>query len=145
MSISGLPGQKKYALYNEVSLESRDDDHNVSCRPISTIAEGDMELLSDIVTWGELYLHHFEQGAYACSRCENILYFSDDKFRGPCRWPSFRKSACIESLIMDPISSYNGYTVEVNEIYCKQCLLFIGHSFRDGNCYDKHIEAEWRH
>jgi hypothetical protein len=30
--------------------------------PIDHEAETDMELLSDIVSWGEMYLHHWENG-----------------------------------------------------------------------------------
>lgn len=43
--------------------------------------EDDMELLSDLVTWGELYLDHWESGGYSCSRCKNLLYRSEDKWK----------------------------------------------------------------
>ena len=145
MSLSELPREKRYALYNEVNLENRSVYHRVSCRPITKAAEDDMELLSDIVTWGEQYLRHSERGFYACSQCRHVLYSSEDKFEGPCRWPSFRKCASSESLLTDAISDYNGYTVDVNVLYCSKCSLFVGHSFRDGRCYDHHADAEWRH
>eukprot|EP00960_Hanusia_phi_P077882 768749-Hanusia_phi.AAC.34 len=32
------------------------------------------------------------QGSYVCSRCEQALFSSDDKFMGPCIWPSFRRT-----------------------------------------------------
>jgi peptide methionine sulfoxide reductase MsrB len=40
-----------------------------------------MELLSDIVTWGELYLDHWQEGSYTCSKCSNLLYRSEDKWK----------------------------------------------------------------
>ena len=40
-----------------------------------------MELLSDIVTWGELYLDNWKQGSYFCSKCGNLLYNSEDKWK----------------------------------------------------------------
>lgn len=82
-----------------------------------------MELLSDLVTWGEKYLHHFPEtvmnsscgpraagaathretegthtlntpaGHYLCARCLHPLYHSRDKWVGPCRWASFRSPA----------------------------------------------------
>jgi hypothetical protein len=43
--------------------------------------EDEMELLSDIVTWGELYLDHWQEGSYTCSKCSNLLYRSEDKWK----------------------------------------------------------------
>ena len=43
--------------------------------------EDDMELLSDLVTWGELYLDHWQPGGYSCSRCGHLLYRSEDKWK----------------------------------------------------------------
>lgn len=40
-----------------------------------------MELLSDLVTWGELFLDHWQAGSYLCSRCSHPLYHSDDKWK----------------------------------------------------------------
>ena len=40
-----------------------------------------MELLSDLVTWGELFLDHWQSGVYACSRCNHSLYLSEDKWK----------------------------------------------------------------
>ena len=81
----------KYAAYEDVSLEDRQAYFRVSCYPLTKQAEDDMELLSDIVTWGEEFLHHWEKGKYHCARCSMILYSSEDKWKGPCVWPSFRK------------------------------------------------------
>ena len=84
-SIAELRKEKKYALYETVSQDNRHIYHNVSCRPITKKAEDDMELLSDIVTWGEEYLHFWEIGTYRCSRCSNPVYHSEDKYAGPCK------------------------------------------------------------
>ena len=72
-------------------------------------------------------------GDYLCSRCNNTIYRSTDKWVGPCVWPSFRNSAndneAIHYLNAD---GYNNYKCRVDELYCKKCLLFIGHRFEDG-------------
>lgn len=145
--------------------------HSVSCMPITKVAEDDLELLSDIVSWGEEYLKHFEKGVYACSRCCNALYDSSDKYTGPCVWPSFRSfitnttattsdtttttaTTATTSAIatagvpmqLIAVEGYNGYTCHVDELYCGRCALFIGHRFEDGKEKgDVHWEARWRH
>ena len=143
---------------------------NLSRRPmiLHPDLEDDMELLSDIITWGELYLHHWNHGKYVCSRCHNDLYSSTAKWKGPCVWPSFRKAMNNDdvsssngsnsdsnsnnnsneiSLSYERIENYNGYTCHVDEIYCNNCNLFIGHRFEDS--IDKgDISDEctgWRH
>ena len=87
------------------SLNSGSVYFNLSCRPITKEVEDDMELLSDLVTWGERYLNNFESGVYDCARCSNQLYSSQDKYRGPCVWPSFRK----------PLSSTDSISTEIVE------------------------------
>lgn len=89
-SIAEFTRRKKYALYENVTLENRSTYFNVSTYPITKKAEDDMELLSDIVTWGEIYRYEFRSGKYKCARCLQVLYSSDDKWNGPCVWPSFR-------------------------------------------------------
>lgn len=145
-TISSLSRRRRYALFEGVSLEDRSVYHQLSQRPLTPQVENDMELLSDIVTWGELYLHHWHQGIYNCSRCGNLLYRSQDKWKGPCVWPSFRKPADDLSISTTEVKSYNGYSCTVKEVYCRRCDLFIGHQFRDGKDKgDNHPEAEWRH
>jgi len=105
-----------------------------------------MELVSDIVTWGERYLYHWERGTYCCSRCMNPLYQSNDKYRGPCIWPSFRKPLTILAISTTQVYPYNKYIVVVKEVYCGKCDLFIGHQFEDAKARgDTHPEAHWRH
>jgi peptide-methionine (R)-S-oxide reductase len=145
-SLSELPKKKKYALYEQLNLDNLSIYHKVSCRPITVKAENDMELLSDILTWGEQYLKHWEEGVYNCSRCCQPLYSSTDKYRGPCVWPSFRKPIYSNSISTTVVYPYNSYKVTVKEVYCGKCDLFIGHQFEDAKLKgDNHINAHWRH
>eukprot|EP01035_Chromulina_nebulosa_P039024 gene39024-52725_t len=99
-SLSLLSRKSKYALYEKLisaSSSTRYEEidleiyHRVSCRPIIKCAEDDMELLSDLITWGEFYLNTWRAGVYVCSKCSHPLYSSRDKYHGPCVWPSFRQ------------------------------------------------------
>lgn len=113
--------------------------------PISREAEDDMELLSDIVTWGEIFNPVFQKGIYTCARCDNKLYCSEDKWKGPCVWPSFRKAITAESVFSVDVAEYNGYSCTVRERYCGICKLFLGHQFEDGIIKgDTHPDARWR-
>jgi len=56
----------------------------VSHRPITAKAEDDMELLSDIVSWGERFDDHWEPGVYVCARCSLHLYSSKYHFEVKC-------------------------------------------------------------
>jgi peptide-methionine (R)-S-oxide reductase len=164
-SIAELSKTKRYALYEDVCRGNLQPYFDISCRPITKKAEDDMELVSDIATWGEKYLHCFENGLYRCARCSNPLYSSEDKWKGPCRWPSFRN--CVQfatprdnthnddnhhhptstiGISTATVSPYNNYSVEVREVYCGKCDLFIGHMFADGKAKgDAHRDAHWRH
>ena len=173
--------KKKWALFEhwlqnyENETENELMDRNVyfdlSNRPMILYPdlEDDMELLSDIISWGELFLNHWENGTYICSRCDHALYSSTAKWKGPCVWPSFRKAINNDdcggnttggigsssssgdtnevSLSYERIENYNGYKCNVDEIYCNHCNLFIGHRFEDSlekgdNCDEA---TGWRH
>lgn len=135
---------KKYAVY-ERSEGSHEVYHQISCKPITKVAENDMEVFSDVWTWKEEYLDHFEDGQYNCSRCSNALFTSADKWRGPCVWPSFRNPVH-ENVELREVVGYNGYTIKVVEVYCAKCDLFVGHGFEDGVAKgDTHPEARWRY
>ena len=144
-SIAQMRENYKHALYEDVTLKNLDVYHNISCRPITKVAEDDMELLSDLVTWGEQYLHHYEEGVYVCSRCSAELFSSQDKWHGPCVWPSFRKGIFNASLSLSEVLHYNNYKCVVKEVYCGTCDLFLGHAFEDGKAKgDSHPDAHWR-
>ena len=146
----------RYARYADLSLANRAPYFEVSCRPITVRAEDDMEMLSDLVTWGEQFTAFFEPGMYRCARCGNGLYASQDKWKGPCVWPSFRRAMSdaakgggleeeAAAAFVD-VANYNNYKCRVSEVYCANCDLFIGHRFEDGVAKgDGHPDARWRH
>ena len=147
-SLAELPTTRKYSIYEDM-LRRDDGDisvyHRVSCMPITKKAEDDLELLSDIYSWGERYLEHWENGIYHCSKCHKPLYSSSDKYHGPCVWPSFRKAIDCNAMIERRVYPYNNYTCTVNELYCAGCKLFVGHMFEDAKEKgDTHPEAHWR-
>lgn len=145
-SIAELTKSRRYRLYEEITESNLENYHKISVRPITKCAEDDMELVSDIITWGERYLHNWKNGTYKCSRCRTPLYSSNDKYHGPCVWPSFRKPITELAISKSRVHPYNKYTVAVDEVYCGTCDLFLGHRFEDARAKgDTHPEAHWRH
>jgi peptide-methionine (R)-S-oxide reductase len=159
-SLAELPESKKYPLYERVTEDNLDNYHKISCRPITVDAEEDMELVSDLLEpGGERYLHNWEIGIYHCSRCKHPLYNSEDKYHGPCVWPSFRRAIStvegegrhahsVSHISTAQVYPYNNYprSVTVKEVYCAKCDLFIGHQFDDAKEKgDTSLDAKWRH
>ena len=143
ISLAELPQTKKYAVY-EQSEGRHNVFHQISCFPITKRAEDDMEIFSDIWTWGEEFKNHFEEGTYVCSRCSNPLFASSTKWDGPCVWPSFRDVIDEKSVKFRQVAPYNNYQCRVFEVYCT-CDLFLGHRFEDGLAKgDTHPDAHWR-
>ena len=141
-SLAEQSQSRRYALY-EASEGRHEVYHQISCYPITKRAEDDMEIFSDIWTWGEEFKNHWEEGLFLCSRCSNPLFASQSKWDGPCVWPSFR-SVAEANVKFREVSPYNNYTCTVKEIYC-DCDLFIGHAFEDGVAKgDTHPDAHWR-
>jgi peptide-methionine (R)-S-oxide reductase len=139
MSSSNLahePSWKKYAQYEKLCVDYLEDEDlsvyfSISRKPIDHLIENDMELLSDIVSWGERWLDHWPlEGHYSCARCSLPLYRASDKWKGPCVWPSFRQNID-GALDYETVVGYNGYECQVDELYCSSCKLFIGHRFYD--------------
>jgi len=113
--------------------------------------EDDLEDISGVVS-NEVFLNEWRDGIYACSQCDQELYSSHDKWRGPCAWPSWRKPVSQSAVRTHDVfhdewtQGYNGYKCEVLELYCSQCNLFLGHQFADAaEKGDTHPAAEWRH
>eukprot|EP00746_Dinoflagellata_sp_MGD_P041505 gnl/MRDRNA2_/MRDRNA2_200380_c0_seq1.p1 gnl/MRDRNA2_/MRDRNA2_200380_c0~~gnl/MRDRNA2_/MRDRNA2_200380_c0_seq1.p1 ORF type:complete len:119 (-),score=26.67 gnl/MRDRNA2_/MRDRNA2_200380_c0_seq1:82-438(-) len=110
-----------------------------------------LEELSAKATGGkEHLLEEWRPGSYFCARCnEGPLYVSEDKWRGPCPWPSFRKAASEPGSVkisLEKVVGYNGYECEVFEAYCGGCDLFLGHKFGDAKEKgDLAADAKWRH
>ena len=76
----------------------------------------------------------------------HVLYRSEDKWKGPCAWPTFRAPLNDNSISISFVENYNNYKCAVAEVYCSHCDLFIGHQFEDGKEKgDNHENARWRH
>lgn len=145
-SLAELHQKLKWPRYETVDVDKdRSVYFSVSCFPITVRAEDDMELLSELFT-NENYCKFWDAGVYKCARCAVVLYTSEDKWIGPCRWASFRKPADSNAIIERPVFPYNRYVCTVSEVYCGGCKLFIGHSFEDGREKgDNHPNARFRH
>lgn len=158
-SLAELPESRKYPLYERITPENRENYFKISCRPITMDAEEDMELVSAVMEGGERYLNNWEVGIYHCSRCKHPLYSSEDKYHGPCVWPSFRRAISTvdgegrrarhtSHIATAQVFPYNNYprSTTVKEVYCGQCDLFIGHQFDDAKAKgDTAPDAHWRH
>lgn len=79
----------------------------------------------------EAFLDHWDAGVYVCARCNQPIYNSEAKWRGPCAWPSFRRAIRTGLLGEHRVEGYNSYLCCVIEIFCGRCGLFIGHAFED--------------
>ena len=69
------------------------------------------------------YDDFYENGVYACRRCEAELYRSDDKFDAHCGWPAFdQEIPGAVNRLPDP----DGMRIEVE---CASCGGHLGHVF----------------
>lgn len=71
----------------------------------------------------------YEDGAYKCSNCGNILFKSDTKFDSGSGWPSFWEKATEDSTEFQEDTSHGMLRTEV---VCKKCGAHLGHIFNDG-------------
>jgi len=69
------------------------------------------------------YNSFYEEGTYACKRCDATLYCSTDKFNSHCGWPSFDDE--IEGAVKRLIDK-DGRRIE---ILCNACDAHLGHVF----------------
>jgi len=139
--------EERERIRADVTLADRSAYFALNECPIGAETERRMEQVSKVVT-NEALATCWDPGNFVCSRCNRVLYQTDNKFQGPCMWPSFRQATSAGALDERPVrpGEYNGYTCEVNEVYCGGCQLFLGHSFRDGKTTgDTHPDADWRH
>lgn len=130
-SLAEQPKRVKWPRYEALTLANREAYFAASCAPITRKSEDDLELLSDL--FSELnddgFGSFWEEGTYFCARCALPLFYSADKWRGPCRWASFRR--CTSNVLLREVNGYNNYTCTTEEAYCAGCHLFIGHRFED--------------
>ncbi|KRO87250.1 MAG: peptide-methionine (R)-S-oxide reductase MsrB [Bacteroidetes bacterium] len=74
------------------------------------------------------YNLHFENGAYNCKGCNQLLFKSNNKYESNCGWPSFDQ-AIPSSIVYIKDVSNNMNRIEVK---CSKCNGHLGHVFNDG-------------
>jgi len=74
------------------------------------------------------YNMHFENGAYNCKGCNQLLFSSTNKYESNCGWPSFDQ-AIPNSIVYIKDLSQNMNRIEVK---CSKCDGHLGHVFNDG-------------
>jgi peptide-methionine (R)-S-oxide reductase len=75
------------------------------------------------------YLHHNQDGTYACAGCGLALFTSDAKYQSGCGWPSFWSAANKENVAT---RSDTRHGMARTEILCRRCGSHLGHVFPDG-------------
>jgi len=74
------------------------------------------------------YNLHFDNGAYNCAACNQLLFEGDSKFDAHCGWPSFDDS--IKGTVKRILDKSHGMLR--TEIICSNCGSHLGHVFNDG-------------
>jgi peptide-methionine (R)-S-oxide reductase len=75
------------------------------------------------------YWNVFDEGAYRCRGCGELLFDSSSKFDAGCGWPSFDRAA-VDGAIEEARDTSHGMIR--TEIMCRQCGGHLGHVFPDG-------------
>jgi len=75
------------------------------------------------------YVDHFEEGAYRCAGCGNVLFEGETKFEHGCGWPSFWESADEDAIETRTDTSHG---MQRTEVVCAECGGHLGHVFDDG-------------
>lgn len=75
------------------------------------------------------YWNVFDEGAYHCRGCGEVLFQSDAKFDAGCGWPSFDRPAS-EGAVAQQHDFSHGMTR--TEVLCQKCGGHLGHVFPDG-------------
>lgn len=72
------------------------------------------------------FVHHKENGMYACAACGTELFDSKTKFDSGTGWPSFTEAKNVE------LKKDTGHGMSRTEVICKKCGGHLGHVFDDG-------------
>ena len=75
------------------------------------------------------YWDVWEEGAYRCRGCGELLFQSDNKFDAGCGWPSFDRPAA-DGVIAEERDTSHGMVR--TEVMCQNCGGHLGHVFPDG-------------
>ena len=75
------------------------------------------------------YWNVWEEGAYHCRGCGELLFQSDAKFDAGCGWPSFDRPAT-EGVVEEARDISHGMIR--TEVLCQKCGGHLGHVFPDG-------------
>ena len=75
------------------------------------------------------YWNVWEEGAYHCRGCGELLFQSDTKFDAGCGWPSFDRPAT-EGVVAESRDTSHG--MMRTEVLCQKCGGHLGHVFPDG-------------
>ena len=75
------------------------------------------------------YWNVWEEGAYHCRGCGELLFQSDTKFDAGCGWPSFDRPAA-EGVVKEARDTSHGMIR--TEVLCQKCGGHLGHVFPDG-------------
>ena len=75
------------------------------------------------------YWDHWENGAYRCIGCGQVLFESEHKFDAGCGWPSWWKE--IEPGRIERVVD-NSHGMTRVEVRCANCGTHLGHVFDDG-------------
>jgi len=77
------------------------------------------------------YDQFWEKGVFACKRCNEPLYRSDDKFDAGCGWPAFDQE--IEGKVKR-LPDADGFRTEIE---CANCGAHLGHVFEGERLTEK--------
>jgi len=75
------------------------------------------------------YWDVWDEGAYHCRGCGELLFQSDTKFDAGCGWPSFDRPAT-EDVVAEVRDTSHGMIR--TEVLCHKCGGHLGHVFPDG-------------
>lgn len=75
------------------------------------------------------FLGHFDDGAYRCAGCDQVLFHSKEKFESGSGWPSWFKPAAEDRIRYIEDRAWGMRRVEV---VCSGCGGHLGHVFEDG-------------